>query len=184
MPFLSPAELKRALIREGFEIYRTAGSFVVLADRVRDNLIMDSGVALGVAPHPVEHRANAPIDGASRGTAPTDGSDDSAAGDGADDEAAFVVRIVLRAQASQYPGETSEQLVARARELAQPFAARGYAETACEAIEMKDPGDPDRVLDTCYEVRWERADLTLQSAVAELRAALSEKRTAASDVDD
>lgn len=42
---LGTAELKRLLKAEGFEIYRTLGAFVVLAERVRANLIMDSGVA-------------------------------------------------------------------------------------------------------------------------------------------
>ena len=41
----TPAELKKTLIARGFEVYRTLGDQVVLADRVRDNLIMDSGVA-------------------------------------------------------------------------------------------------------------------------------------------
>lgn len=39
------AELKRNLRGAGFEIYRSAGDLVHLAERVRDNLIMDSGVA-------------------------------------------------------------------------------------------------------------------------------------------
>lgn len=41
----SPSELKKTLLARGFEVYRTLGDQVVLADRVRDNLIMDSGVA-------------------------------------------------------------------------------------------------------------------------------------------
>ena len=41
----TPAELKKTLQARGFEVYRTLGDQVVLADRVRDNLIMDSGVA-------------------------------------------------------------------------------------------------------------------------------------------
>src|SRR5689334_19926256 len=41
----TPAELKKTLLARGFEVYRTLGDQVVLADRVRDNLIMDSGVA-------------------------------------------------------------------------------------------------------------------------------------------
>jgi hypothetical protein len=45
MPSLSTSALKQALIGEGFEVYRTLGTRVVLAERVRDNLIMDSGVA-------------------------------------------------------------------------------------------------------------------------------------------
>lgn len=39
------AELKRKLREEGFEVYRTIAEQVLLAERVRDNLIMDSGVA-------------------------------------------------------------------------------------------------------------------------------------------
>lgn len=41
----TPNELKKTLLARGFEVYRTLGDQVVLADRVRDNLIMDSGVA-------------------------------------------------------------------------------------------------------------------------------------------
>ena len=48
MPTPNISELKKALIAEGFEVYRTVGEQVVLAERVRDNLIMDSNVAAGV----------------------------------------------------------------------------------------------------------------------------------------
>ena len=43
-------ELKKALIGAGFEVYRTFPNRIVLADRVRDNLIMDSGVSAGFEP--------------------------------------------------------------------------------------------------------------------------------------
>jgi hypothetical protein len=46
MPNVSPNELKRTLISLGFEVYRTLDQRVLLADRVRDNLIMDSGVSV------------------------------------------------------------------------------------------------------------------------------------------
>jgi hypothetical protein len=39
----TPAEVKRALVAAGFEIYRTRGDVVHVADRVRENLLMDSG---------------------------------------------------------------------------------------------------------------------------------------------
>jgi hypothetical protein len=42
----TPNELKKTLVARGFEVYRTLGDQVVLADRVRENLIMDSGVAV------------------------------------------------------------------------------------------------------------------------------------------
>jgi hypothetical protein len=41
-----PAEIKRVLREAGFEIYRTQGNVVHIADRVRENLIMDSGVRI------------------------------------------------------------------------------------------------------------------------------------------
>ena len=37
-------DIKRALRQAGFEIYRTRGSVIHLAERVRENLIMDAGV--------------------------------------------------------------------------------------------------------------------------------------------
>jgi hypothetical protein len=45
MSFSDPAELKRKLRAAGFEVYRASSEQVLLAERVRDNLIMDSGVA-------------------------------------------------------------------------------------------------------------------------------------------
>ena len=42
----TPSDLKKTLVARGFEVYRTMGDHVILADRVRDNLIMDSGVAV------------------------------------------------------------------------------------------------------------------------------------------
>jgi hypothetical protein len=55
---LNPKDLKRHLVAEGFQVFRTLGSCVVLADRVRDNLIMDSGVAAEASP---EHRVKVVI---------------------------------------------------------------------------------------------------------------------------
>jgi len=47
-----PSELKKLLLAEGFEVYRTLSDQIVLADRVRDNLIMDSGVAARLGGEP------------------------------------------------------------------------------------------------------------------------------------
>jgi hypothetical protein len=44
MPTLTPQELKKALAQAGFLVFRTQGDEVILAERVRENLIMDSGV--------------------------------------------------------------------------------------------------------------------------------------------
>ncbi len=42
------ASIKKALIEAGFEVFRTRSEEVVLAERPRENLIMDSGVRLRV----------------------------------------------------------------------------------------------------------------------------------------
>jgi len=42
----TPQTLKKSLVADGFEVYRTSPSLIILADRVRDNLLMDSGVAV------------------------------------------------------------------------------------------------------------------------------------------
>jgi hypothetical protein len=44
MPLLTPQQLKKALVTAGFQVFRTLGDEIVLAERVRENLIMDSGV--------------------------------------------------------------------------------------------------------------------------------------------
>jgi hypothetical protein len=40
----TPAEMKKALLRAGFEVYMTRGDVVHLAERVRENLLMDAGI--------------------------------------------------------------------------------------------------------------------------------------------
>lgn len=44
---LTPQQLKKALTASGFEVFRTLPEEVVLAERVRENLILDSGVRVG-----------------------------------------------------------------------------------------------------------------------------------------
>jgi hypothetical protein len=51
----SAALLKKALVDAGFEVFRTRGEEIVLAERPRENLIMDSGVRLRVS-QPLEVR--------------------------------------------------------------------------------------------------------------------------------
>lgn len=116
MPDPTVTALKKRLLDAGFEVYRTLGNQVVLADRVRDNLIMDSGVRV-------------------------EGDADS-----------YVVSIVFRAQAADFPGETEDELWARARSAVGPAEQLGFAETSTAAHPILDPGDRTRVLDTWYEV--------------------------------
>jgi hypothetical protein len=141
MPPLSTTALKHALIGEGFEVYRTLGTRVVLAERVRENLIMDSGVA-----------------------AVTDER--------------LAVRLTFRAQKSDFPGESDDQIHDRARQQGAPAAARGYAEVEQVIVPMPDPSDKSRTLETWYEVAFEK---TVQDQVClfeELRYALAIEKTA------
>jgi hypothetical protein len=47
---VKPPELKKYLVAAGFQVFRTLGSRVLLAERVRDNLVMDSGIAVVCGP--------------------------------------------------------------------------------------------------------------------------------------
>jgi hypothetical protein len=137
----TPQNLKKALVADGFEVYRTSPSLIVLADRVRDNLLMDSGVAV-VHGEPL------------------------------------VVRVTLRARAAEFPGDGEQVLFERARALAEPMKARGYAEVSYHAAPVTDPGDPSRTIDTWYEVAYEHALSDESELNAELRFALSLAKTA------
>lgn len=141
MPKLSPPELKKALQAQGFEIYRTTASEVMLADRVRDNLLMDSAVAVGVGEE-------------------------------------FTVSVIVRAQSSDFPGEGEASLYGRARRCAEGAQQRGYRESATQVVPVYDPGDRTRILDTWYEVRFERKAPDLEHVVAEVRAALAIEKCA------
>ncbi len=145
MPSTDSAELKRQLRTAEFEIYRSSAGRVLLAERVRDNLIMDSGV-----------------------------SAESQNG-------ALSVRVVVRAQASHYPGAEESQIWQHARDLAKTFIDLDYAEEGTHSEPVPDPSDPSRSLDTCYEVRLNRKVSDLPALFDELRAALSRQRSTSQD---
>jgi hypothetical protein len=141
------AELKRNLRSAGFEIYRTNVEFVHLTERVRDNLIMDSGVA-----------AQLTKDG---------------------EVIQLSVQVNLRAQASHFPGADEAQLWEHARELAKTFTEAGYEERESHTESVVDPSDPSQSLDTSFRILLRRAVADLSALHAELREALSRRRSTA-----
>ncbi|HKY35821.1 MAG TPA: hypothetical protein VJN18_07780 [Polyangiaceae bacterium] len=136
----TPSELKKTLLARGFEVYRTLDDQVVLADRVRDNLIMDSGVAARFG-------------------------------------GAFSVRFTVRAQASDFPSVSADDLFERARACAAPALDRGYAEVGVAEVPVRDPGDATQTLDTWYEVSFERSVASEDELEQELRYALGLEKT-------
>jgi hypothetical protein len=141
---LNPRELKQILVSEGLQVFRVLGSQVVLADRVRENLIMDSGVAVICGETQDEHR----------------------------------VRVVVRAQAADYPDEGEQQLFFRAREAGAAPQGAGYLEIQTAVVPVADPGDSARTLDTWYEVTYEKPNLALAALMPELRSALEFRKIA------
>lgn len=130
------------LVSQGFEVFRTLGSRIVLADRVRENLIMDSCV--------------------------------SAVFDGD-----LGVRVVLRAQAKDFPGENEEQLFLRVIQHGDALGSRGYGEVERSVIPLPDPSDPAKHLDTWYEVSFHKTLPLDHDLPEELRYALSVTKTVA-----
>jgi len=140
----TPQQLKKALVAGGFEVFRTLPEEVVLAERVRENLILDSGVRLGPMP-----------DGTLR------------------------VRLVLRAQRADFPSDDDAALFDRVRKLAAPALAKGFAELGTAINEVKDPADPNRTLDTFYEVSLAHDVPTVDEAIPLLKWALTLEKSVA-----
>ena len=134
----TPQQLKKALVASGFEVFRTLSEEVVLAERVRENLILDSGVRVG----PV---ANGNVR----------------------------VRLVLRAQRADFPGDDEKAMFERVRKLAEPAVQKGFAEDSTNVNAVKDPADPSKTLDTFYEICLSHEVPTVEDAVPVLKFALS-----------
>jgi hypothetical protein len=140
----TPSELKKLLLAEGFEVYRTLSDQIVLADRVRDNLIMDSGVAARLGEQPS-------------------------------------VRFTVRAQASDFPADSTEEIFERARRMATEATTRDYHEVSANSVEVRDPGDSTQTLDVWHEVAFEKKLTSNEELIAELRYALTIEKTAPND---
>ena len=138
LPISTPQQLKKTLVASGFEVFRTLPEEIVLAERVRENLILDSGVRLGLL-----------------------------------GEGGFRVRVVLRAQRADFPNDDDNELFARVRSLALPAIADGFIETMTNVNAVKDPAEPERTLDTFYEISLAREIATVEEALPILKFALS-----------
>lgn len=106
-----------------------------MAERVRDNLLMDGGVS-------------------------------ACTGD------SLAVRFVTRAQHSDFPAESEEQLLLRAHDCAAVAIPLGYQEVERNVVPILDPGDGTRTLDTWFEVAFMRQVADLEELVQEVRFAL------------
>lgn len=141
---MTPQQLKKALLQAGLEVYRTLGDEIVLADRPRENLILDSGV-----------RVRTPLNGT------------------------FRLRLLFRAEQSAFSSDGPERLFERARELSASALEHGFSELGTQVTPMKDPADPERTLDTFYEVIYTRDVATIEEACDEARFALALEKNAA-----
>ena len=157
-------EIKKALREAGLEIYMTRGDVVFLADRVRENLLMDAGTYVRASQvTPVRDGGSAPKPPVG-GEGPPSGT--------------ILVGFVVRAQRNDFPNESEEHLFERARHLAAPAVAAGYGEIIAEVRKVLDPGDGQRTLDTWCEVSFEKQVPNLEAAVVEARFALAIEKAA------
>jgi hypothetical protein len=143
MTTLTLKELKKALADAGFVVFRTLGDDIILAERVRENLIMDSGVRL---------RAGSTL----------------------------AVRVVLRVQRGDFPSDGEALLFERVSRLAEPARSNGFVEVERNVAPVVDPGDPQRTLDTFYELTFAKDASGLDTAIEDLRFAMSLEKMASS----
>jgi hypothetical protein len=91
------------------------------------------------------------------------------------------VRFVVRAQASDFPADSTEEIFERARRMAAEAVLRDYQEVAANSVEVRDPGDSSQTLDVWHEVAFEKKLSSNAELVAELRYALALEKTAPND---
>ncbi len=85
----------------------------------------------------------------------------------------LTVVFTARTQRSDFPTVAPEQLFAKVRETVGLQASeRGYEEQGATTVEVKDPMDEARVLDTWHEVTYAKRLESLEAALDEVRWAL------------
>jgi len=89
-------------------------------------------------------------------------------------EPAPEVQFTVRAQSSDFPGDSAPQLFARVREAMSDAArAHGFEECAHSSRELLDPGDASRVLDTWYELKFAKPVTSADGLLEDVRWALN-----------
>ena len=84
------------------------------------------------------------------------------------------VAFTARSQRSDFPNGDAEQLFQRVRDSVGLLAVeRGYAEESATTIEVKDPMDDSKVLDTWHEVTYAKLDAGVDDVVPEVQWALT-----------
>lgn len=147
---LTPKELKQELVAAGFQVFRSEPTQLQLALRVRENLIMDSGVWVTFNPEQLLGRS----------------------------DTQFGVRCVFRSQQSDHTADGEDEAFARARELALALQPTGYIERETRVITVENPSLPGQILDTWREVVVEKVALGWEELVSELNAALQAPKVA------
>lgn len=137
----TPSEIKKALQAAGLEIYRTRGEVVHLAERVRENLLMDAGIFVDAAVIKVGFLVRA-----QRTDFPNDADD----------------RLFERARVLAAPAldRGYREAGAQVRKVADPGDGERTLDTWCEIVFEKQVGGVDAAVD---EVRFA---LTLEKAAA------------------
>lgn len=86
----------------------------------------------------------------------------------------LTVVFTARTQRSDFPSVAPDELFAKVRErVGQLAVERGYEEQSAQTVEVKDPMDEAKVLDTWHEVTYVKRLGTLEAALEEVRWALA-----------
>ena len=83
------------------------------------------------------------------------------------------VQFTARSQRSDFPSVAPNELFQKVRgAIGSAAGARGYREASATTVEVKDPVDPDKILDVWHEITYAKATESLEQLVSEVRWAL------------
>jgi hypothetical protein len=87
------------------------------------------------------------------------------------------VAFTARVQRSDFPAVSAEQLFDKVRgEIGEMALSRGYREDQAQTVEVKDPMDEQRVLDTWHEITYSKREVSIEALLDEVRWALAAER--------